>query len=56
MFQKKVVEKIKTHLLFSVTVFPESCALYEIMWKNMVKPGRPQMTMSHNPCAVHAAY
>jgi hypothetical protein len=24
---------------------PERCAVYEIMWKNVVQPDRPQMTM-----------
>jgi len=40
----KTVEKIKTHILFSVTVF-ENCAIYEIKWKNFVEPHRLQMTM-----------
>ena len=40
----KVVEKIKTHLLCSI-VFFENLAIYEIMWKNMVHPDRPQMTI-----------
>jgi hypothetical protein len=25
--------------------FFENCAIYEIMWKNMVQPDRPQMTI-----------
>ena len=41
MFQIKVVEKIKTHILRSVT-FTENRALYEIMSKNMMEPDRPQ--------------
>jgi hypothetical protein len=45
MFQTKVVEKIKTHILCSVTFFSfENRAVYEIMWKNAVEPDRPQMT------------
>ena len=37
MFQTKVVEKIKTHILCSVTFFfLENRAVYEKMWKNMV--------------------
>jgi hypothetical protein len=44
MFQTKVVEKIKTHILCSIT-FSESCAVYEIMWKNAVQPDRPQMAI-----------
>jgi len=45
MFQTKVVEKIKTHILYSVTFFPENRAVYEIMWKNIVERGRPQITI-----------
>ena len=44
MFQAKVVEKIKTHVLCSVTFFFfENRAVYEIMWKNVVERDRPQM-------------
>jgi hypothetical protein len=46
MFQTKVVDKIKTHILFSVTsFFFENCAVYEIMWKNTAEPDRPQITI-----------
>ena len=45
-FQTKVVEKIKTHSLISITFFrPENRAVYEIMLKNMVKPDRPQTSV-----------
>jgi hypothetical protein len=37
MFQTKVVEKIKTHVLCSVTL-QENCVVYEITWKNAVEP------------------
>jgi len=43
MFQRKIVEKIKTDILCSVK-FSENRAFYEIIWKNTVEPGRPQMT------------
>jgi hypothetical protein len=43
-FQIKCVEKIKAHNLGSVT-FSENRAVYEKMWKNMVQPDRPQMTI-----------
>jgi hypothetical protein len=33
MFQTKVVEKVKIHILYSINVF-QDCAIYEIMWKN----------------------
>jgi len=45
MFQTEVVEKIKTHILYSVTFFSENQAVYEIMWQNMVQTGRPQMAI-----------
>ena len=47
MFQTIVVDKIKTHVLCSITFFfffRKSC-LYEIMWKNVLESGRPQMTI-----------
>ena len=44
MCQTKAAEIIETHILCSVT-FLENCAVYEIMWKNIVQPGRPQMTI-----------
>jgi len=33
-FQKNVVEKIKTDISCLIAFFPESRAVYEIMWKN----------------------
>jgi hypothetical protein len=46
MFQTKVVQKIKTHILCSVTFFPKNLAVYE-MWKkkNIVERDWPQMTI-----------
>jgi hypothetical protein len=44
MFQTKVLEKNKTHILCSVT-FLEKSAVYEIIWKSIVELGRPQMTI-----------
>jgi len=43
MFQTEVVEKIKTHILCSVTFSSRNSAVYEIMWKKIVEQGRPQM-------------
>jgi hypothetical protein len=40
----KVVQKIKTHFMFN-NFFSENRAVYEIMWKNMVEPNRPKMTI-----------
>jgi hypothetical protein len=44
MFQTKVVEEIKAHILYPITVF-EYRVVYEIMWKNIVERGRSQMTI-----------
>jgi len=44
MFQTKVVEGIKIHILCSMT-FSENCGVYERMWRNAVERGRPQMAI-----------
>jgi len=36
-------ESQNTHFMFHN--FLENCVAYEIMWKNMVQLGRPQMTI-----------
>jgi hypothetical protein len=46
MFQTKVVENIKTHILCSRT-FSKNPAVYEIMWKNIVMTDRPQVAISY---------
>jgi hypothetical protein len=38
---QKVVKEVKEHFVFSNCFF--NLADYEIMWKNMVERGRPQM-------------
>ena len=43
-FQTKVVEEIKTHFMFINPFLTENRLLYEITWKNTVRPDRPQMT------------
>jgi hypothetical protein len=45
MFQAKFLEKIKAHILCSIIFFSKNRAVYEIKWKNMVEPDRPQMTI-----------
>jgi hypothetical protein len=37
-------ENQQTHFMFS-NFFFENRAVYEIMWKNIVQPDRPQMTI-----------
>jgi hypothetical protein len=43
MFQTESVEKMKTHVLYSIIFFFENREVYEVMWNNTVKPGRPQV-------------
>jgi hypothetical protein len=49
--KKKVVEKIKTHILRSLNFSAENRADYEIMWKNIAQSGRPQMIIRRMPIA-----
>jgi hypothetical protein len=35
---KNFLEKIKPHILYSVTFFSENRAVYWIIWKNVVEP------------------
>jgi hypothetical protein len=51
MFHIKIAEKIKTHFISSNVFFFEKRAVYEIMWKNMVEPDRPQATIWYGACA-----
>jgi len=46
LFQTKVVEEIKTPLMFS-NVFPENHAVYEIMWKNTVEPAHAHCVLDN---------
>jgi hypothetical protein len=50
MFLTKVVEKIKTHILCSITFFRKSHRVYDIMSKNLVATEGPQMTSQHGAC------
>ena len=45
MFQTKVVEGTKTKTSPSINFPPENHFVYEIMWKIIVQPDRPQMTI-----------
>jgi len=45
MFRTEVVEKIKTHILCPIIFLIENRAVYSVMWKNIVEPGRPQKTI-----------
>jgi hypothetical protein len=46
-YRSKAVDKIKTHIICSITFFSRKlCFLWECEKKN-VEPGRPQMTIRH---------
>ena len=45
MFQTKLLEKIKTHILCSIFSPKKNHVIYEIMWKNMIEPDWPQMAI-----------
>jgi hypothetical protein len=42
---KSCRENRKTHFAFNNLFFLESRVVYEKMWKNVVEPDRPQITM-----------
>jgi len=50
MFQTKVVEKIKTYILYSVTFFFENRAVYGITWS------RRGHRWQYDVCSLHAGY
>jgi len=35
-------------------IFKRNRAVYEIMWKYMAEPSRPQMTIQYGACVLHA--
>jgi hypothetical protein len=53
MFLKKVVDKIKTNILYPIT-FCETRAVYKIRSKNMVKPVGLQTTSLYGAYELHA--
>jgi hypothetical protein len=42
---KICTENQNTHFAFSIFFLLENCTIYEIMWKNIVKWGRPQLAI-----------
>jgi len=51
MFQTKGVEKIKTHILCSVTFFRKSCRLWDNVEKMWYSP--TDHRWQHGACALH---
>ena len=54
MFHTKFTEKVKAHVLYLKKKFLKYRAACEVMWENMVQPGRPQMTIKYGACALRA--
>jgi hypothetical protein len=54
MFQREFLEKIRTRIFFNSPPPPENHVFYEIMWKDITEPGRPQMPIwrMHIACCV----
>jgi hypothetical protein len=51
----KVVEKIKTHILYSLTFFSESRAVYEILSKSTMETTEgPQMMLQYGAQELHS--
>jgi hypothetical protein len=44
LLDKSFRENQDTHFMFN-NFFPKTCAIYEIMWKNMVHSDMPQMAI-----------
>jgi hypothetical protein len=53
-FQIKVVEKIKTHILCSITFLFANVAVYETTSKNVAQPEGPQITSQYGAYKLHA--
>jgi hypothetical protein len=45
-------ENENTH--FMLNKFSENCAIYEIMWENMIQQEKEQMTVQYSACTLHA--
>jgi hypothetical protein len=48
------MEKIKIHILYSITYVVENRAVYEIVLKNMVEPKGQHMTSQYCAYVLHA--
>jgi hypothetical protein len=49
---RQVVDK--NQYVYKKKFVSENRAVYEIMWKNMVVPDRPPVTIQYGACALHA--
>jgi hypothetical protein len=44
-FSDKSFQQAKTHVLLAITFFLANRAVCDVIWKNVVQPDRPQMTI-----------
>ena len=44
-FSDTIMQKIKTHVLYTLIFFAHIAAICEITWKNMFEPNKPHMTI-----------
>jgi len=47
MFQTSFVDKIKIHILLSVSFFPENRTVYDMKNKNTIQPNRQQLKIEY---------
>jgi hypothetical protein len=47
-------ENQNTRFMLNVFFSPESRIVYRVMWKNVVEPDRPRMTIYYGACTLHA--
>ena len=53
MFPTKIVEKIKTHILFTITFFFKSCRLLENVEKYCIAGFATDDSMAHENCVLN---
>jgi hypothetical protein len=51
-FRQIYRENQNTHFMFNA-FFPQKLCCYKLMWKNVVWPDKPQMTVWYGTCALH---
>ena len=53
--EKNFIQNQNTYFMLH-KFFPEKSAIYEIMWRNTVKPDTPQVTSGHLATDTHSDY
>jgi len=47
-FSEKSCRENQNTYFMSISSFSKNCAIYKIVWRNMVQPYRPQMTILYS--------